>query len=216
MAEETESNQLTVEPVMENISEKIHSHDSSSSSDSDSNHGKPASPSSVKAKIYRLFGRERPVHHILGGGKPADVFLGRNKKISAGFLGGVTAIWVLLTAGNFLTAKPNWQEPPESLHADKIVGAGASASMSERHSGCDLATVPKEIPSSLEIASTPLGEVKISISYNSAIGRPNFQLPTVDELRELMKQRCLQSYKLIDPNFDVFKVLSDMCECIFR
>ncbi|KAE8655204.1 Reticulon-like protein B3 [Hibiscus syriacus] len=200
MAEETESNQLTVEPVMENISEKIHSHDSSSSSDSDSNHGKPASPSSVKAKIYRLFGRERPVHHILGGGKPADVFLGRNKKISAGFLGGVTAIW----------------EPPESLHADKIVGAGASASMSERHSGCDLATVPKEIPSSLEIASTPLGEVKISISYNSAIGRPNFQLPTVDELRELMKQRCLQSYKLIDPNFDVFKVLSDMCECIFR
>ncbi|MBA0605165.1 hypothetical protein Godav_017769 [Gossypium davidsonii] len=95
MAEETESKQSAVESVMEKISEKIHGHDSSSSSDSDSDHEKPASPSSVKAKIYRLFGRERPLHHVLGGGKPADVFLWRNKKISAGVLGGATAIWVL-------------------------------------------------------------------------------------------------------------------------
>ncbi|KAA3458787.1 reticulon-like protein B5 [Gossypium australe] len=108
MAEETESKQSAVESVME----KIHGHDSSSSSDSDSDHEKPASPSSVKAKIYRLFGRERPLHHVLGGGKrttsklsfhfsflffkfPVDVFLWRNKKISAGVLGGATAIWVL-------------------------------------------------------------------------------------------------------------------------
>ncbi|MBA0757940.1 hypothetical protein Gotri_020983, partial [Gossypium trilobum] len=95
MAEETESKQSAVESVMEKISEKIHGHDSSSSSDSDSDHEKPASPSSVKAKIYRLFGRERPLHHVLGGGKPADVFLWRNKKISARVLGGATAIWVL-------------------------------------------------------------------------------------------------------------------------
>ncbi|TYH10240.1 hypothetical protein ES288_A07G163300v1 [Gossypium darwinii] len=91
MAEETESKQSAVESVME----KIHGHDSSSSLDSDSDHEKPASPISVKAKIYRLFGRERPLHHVLGGGKPADVFLWRNKKISAGVLGGATAIWVL-------------------------------------------------------------------------------------------------------------------------
>ncbi|XWS76951.1 hypothetical protein CRYUN_Cryun01aG0222000 [Craigia yunnanensis] len=96
MAEESETKQSTVESVMEKISEKIHGHSSSSSdSDSDSDHEKPASPSSVKAKIYRLFGRERPVHHVLGGGKPADVFLWRDKKISAGVLGGATAIWVL-------------------------------------------------------------------------------------------------------------------------
>ncbi|KAK6285721.1 hypothetical protein POUND7_011900 [Theobroma cacao] len=105
MAEESESKQSTVESVMEKISGKIHGHDSSSSSDSDSDHEKPASPSPVKAKIYRLFGRERPVHHVLGGGKPADVFLWRNKKISAGVLGGATAIWVLfeLIEYNLLT-----------------------------------------------------------------------------------------------------------------
>ncbi|XVF21515.1 hypothetical protein REPUB_Repub12eG0096500 [Reevesia pubescens] len=115
---------------------------------------------------------------------------------------------------DFSTGKSNWQEPPESLHADDIVGAGASASMTERSTSFGLATVPDEIPSSLEIASSPVGEVKISLSYNSALGKSNFQLPSIDELRELMEQRCLRSYKLIDPNFDVIKILNDMCECI--
>lgn len=72
------------ESLIEKITEKIH--DSSSSSDSESE--------PVKSKIYRLFGRERPVHKVLGGGKPANVFLWRNKKISAGVLGGATALWV--------------------------------------------------------------------------------------------------------------------------
>ncbi|CAK9176933.1 unnamed protein product [Ilex paraguariensis] len=82
-----------VETVMEKISEKLHGHDSSSSdSDDDKNHSSPVA--SVKTKIYRLFGREKPVHKVLGGGKPADVFLWRNKKISAGVIGVATAIWV--------------------------------------------------------------------------------------------------------------------------
>lgn len=92
MAEHEEN---PAEPPMEKVSEKIHDHDSSSSSSSDSDNEEPAAQSSVKAKIYRLFGRERPVHQVFGGGKPADVFLWRNKKISAGVLGGATAIWVL-------------------------------------------------------------------------------------------------------------------------
>ncbi|KAG4173975.1 hypothetical protein ERO13_A11G092850v2 [Gossypium hirsutum] len=87
MEEESESKQSTVESVMGNIIGKIHDHDSSS----DSDHKNPSSPSSVKAKIYRVFGRERPVHHVLA----ADLLLWRNKKISAGVLGGATAIWVL-------------------------------------------------------------------------------------------------------------------------
>ncbi|WCJ22687.1 Reticulon family protein [Euphorbia peplus] len=104
MAEHTEN---PTESMMEKISEKIHSHDSSSSSDSDSDSDKkkPSSPASVKAKIFRLFGREKPVHHVLGGGKPADVFLWRNKKVSAIVLGTATAIWVLfeLIEYHFLT-----------------------------------------------------------------------------------------------------------------
>ncbi|MBA0769368.1 hypothetical protein Gotri_018107, partial [Gossypium trilobum] len=86
MAEESESKQLTVESVMGKIIGKIHDHDSSP----DSDHKNPSSPSSVEAKICRVLGRERPVHHVLGA---ADLLLWRNKKISAGVLGGATAIW---------------------------------------------------------------------------------------------------------------------------
>ncbi|CAA0842545.1 Reticulon-like protein B5 [Striga hermonthica] len=88
------------ESLVDKISDKLHgsSDSSSSSSDSDSESQKepaPPSPSSVKEKIYRLFGRDKPVHKAFGGGKPADVFLWRNKKISASVLGVATAVWVL-------------------------------------------------------------------------------------------------------------------------
>jgi len=62
-----------LESVMDKITEKFHGGDSSSSSDSDDEKKKGSSSASaaeaVKAKIYRLFGRERPVHSVLGGGK---------------------------------------------------------------------------------------------------------------------------------------------------
>ncbi|KAJ9147120.1 hypothetical protein P3X46_029318 [Hevea brasiliensis] len=57
--------------------------------------------SSVTSKFNRLFGREKPVHHLLGGGKSADVLLWRNKKISASVLSGATLIWVLFEWLNY-------------------------------------------------------------------------------------------------------------------
>ncbi|THG06740.1 reticulon-like protein B1 [Camellia sinensis] len=83
------------ESAMEKITEKLRGDDSSSSSSSDSDDVNTSPASSLKSKVFRLFGREKPVHKVLGGGKPADVFLWRNKKISAGVLGGATAIWCL-------------------------------------------------------------------------------------------------------------------------
>ncbi|KAF7833431.1 reticulon-like protein B8 [Senna tora] len=49
---------------------------------------------SVSSQFNRLFGRQKPVHHLLGGGKSADVLLWRNKKISASVLTSSTAfLW---------------------------------------------------------------------------------------------------------------------------
>ncbi|XP_042403061.1 reticulon-like protein B6 [Zingiber officinale] len=53
------------------------------------------SASAEKAKVFRLFGREKPVHHVLGGGQAANLILWRDKKISAGILVDATAIWVM-------------------------------------------------------------------------------------------------------------------------
>ncbi|KAK7292739.1 hypothetical protein RJT34_15591 [Clitoria ternatea] len=78
----------TGESLFDKIADKIHGHDSSSDSDSDKK------DSSIKNKVFRLFGREKPVHSVFGGGKPADVLLWRNKKISAGVLAGATTVWI--------------------------------------------------------------------------------------------------------------------------
>lgn len=82
------------ESIRGKIEEKFRDHDSSSSSDSDDGKSEPSS-SSAKSRINRLFGREKPVHQVLGGGKTADVLLWRNKKISASFLVVATVIWIL-------------------------------------------------------------------------------------------------------------------------
>jgi hypothetical protein len=65
MAEHKEEESL-VESVMDKISDKLHGRGGSSSSSSDSDGERTAD---LKAKIYRLFGREKPVHSVLGGGK---------------------------------------------------------------------------------------------------------------------------------------------------
>ncbi|KAI3735357.1 hypothetical protein L6452_14852 [Arctium lappa] len=91
-----------VDSVKEKISETFHGDDSSSSSsDSDGkNKGKgkgkkSLSVSPLKEKVNRLFGKEKSVHELLGGGKPADILLWRNKKSSICVLGFATLIWAL-------------------------------------------------------------------------------------------------------------------------
>ncbi|KAL7107013.1 hypothetical protein ACP275_06G027000 [Erythranthe tilingii] len=91
-AGEHEKHESVAESVMDKITEKFHGSDSSSS---DSDNDIKSSATAVKTKIYRLFGRETPVHKVLGGGKPADIFLWRDKKTTGCVLGVATAIWVL-------------------------------------------------------------------------------------------------------------------------
>ncbi|OEL22501.1 Reticulon-like protein B1 [Dichanthelium oligosanthes] len=102
------------ETLMEKLADKLHvgGKDGSSSDSDNDERPRPSAPpapaaevkpsfsdsaatAAAKAKVFRLFGREQPIHKALGGGKPADVFLWRNRNISAGVLGGATAIWIL-------------------------------------------------------------------------------------------------------------------------
>jgi hypothetical protein len=73
MAEHKEEHESVMESVMDKISDKLHgdggSSSSSSDSDDDKKKGSSSAAAAAKAKIYRLFGREKPVHAVLGGGK---------------------------------------------------------------------------------------------------------------------------------------------------
>ncbi|KAF5754259.1 hypothetical protein HanXRQr2_Chr17g0789191 [Helianthus annuus] len=81
--------------IMDTLSDKHQSHSSGSF------FSEEKSPPSVTAQINKLFGRQKPVYNILGGGKSADVLLWRNKKISASVLCGATAVWVLFEWLNY-------------------------------------------------------------------------------------------------------------------
>jgi hypothetical protein len=67
MAEHKE--EPVTESLMDKISDKFHGGDSSDSDDEKKKTKGSSSAADMKAKIYRLFGRERPVHSVLGGGK---------------------------------------------------------------------------------------------------------------------------------------------------
>jgi len=58
-------------------------------------------PPPVSVAFNRLFGREKPVHNLLGGGQSADVLLWRNTRISGSVLAGATVIWLLFEWLNY-------------------------------------------------------------------------------------------------------------------
>uniref|UniRef100_A0A1D1ZFK5 Reticulon-like protein n=1 Tax=Anthurium amnicola TaxID=1678845 RepID=A0A1D1ZFK5_9ARAE len=49
----------------------------------------------------KLFGRQRPLHALVGGGRVADVVLWRDKRVSGGILVGVTAAWLLFEVAEY-------------------------------------------------------------------------------------------------------------------
>lgn len=79
------------ESFVEKIEDRFHHSSSDSDSDNEKHH---PPPQSLKSNVYRLFGRDQPVHKVFGGGKSADIFLWRNKRSSAIVLGAGTALWL--------------------------------------------------------------------------------------------------------------------------
>ncbi|XP_022953599.1 probable inactive histone-lysine N-methyltransferase SUVR2 isoform X1 [Cucurbita moschata] len=112
--------------------------------------------------------------------------------------------------------KPDGQVAQASLPSDGSNKGDGMETSCKKITGSELATVTEEVHPNLEIASSPLGEVKISLSCDSAFGRPDFHIPSRDAVIKYMEEKCLQSYKIIDPTFSVMKLLSDMCECFLE
>ncbi|XP_059626084.1 probable inactive histone-lysine N-methyltransferase SUVR2 isoform X2 [Cornus florida] len=123
--------------------------------------------------------------------------------------------------GNTLNGNDSIREldGPEALVSQSVgeeKNGSVPASPSETRTNSELATINDESSANLEIASSSFGEVKISLSCNSALGKPDFHMPCLDEVLKLVEDKCLRSYKLLDPNFSVKKLMKDMCECFLE
>ncbi|KAJ4888768.1 Histone-lysine N-methyltransferase SUVR2 [Raphanus sativus] len=78
-----------------------------------------------------------------------------------------------------------------------------------------LATTLEE-SSTLELASSETGEVKINLRFSPATGGSSLHVPTMEELRRAMEDKCLRSYKILDPNFSVGRFMGDMVTCFLE
>ncbi|KAF3950047.1 hypothetical protein CMV_024154 [Castanea mollissima] len=115
----------------------------------------------VTNQLNRLFGRQKPVHNLLGGGKSADVLLWRNKKISATVLIGATAIWVLFEWLNYHFLTLLFFALVLGMLA-QFIWTNASGLLNRSQSKVPRLVLPKDI--FVEIA------VKIGAEVNHALG----------------------------------------------
>ncbi|PIA36247.1 hypothetical protein AQUCO_03400271v1 [Aquilegia coerulea] len=105
------------------------------------------------------------------------------------------------------TGQANIEESMTSKdNQDGISGRGCKAATSS-----ELANVP-DASKSFEIASSPFGEVKISLTCNQALERPDFRMPSLDAVLNAVEDRCLRSYRILEPNFSMHKLMEEMCK----
>nr|KAJ0191188.1 hypothetical protein LSAT_V11C800425300 [Lactuca sativa] len=112
-----------------------------------------------------------------------------------------------LTNGDASTYN-NLETEPDSESVDK------SNHVHETSNGNELIGIPNETTAKkVDIASSSSGEIKISLCVN---GKTKLSATSVDTLLKTMEDKCLKSYKLLDPSFSVKKLMKDMCECFLK
>ncbi|XP_041990293.1 probable inactive histone-lysine N-methyltransferase SUVR2 isoform X1 [Salvia splendens] len=80
----------------------------------------------------------------------------------------------------------------------------------------ELELASSQFASNLEIASSPLGEVKISLSCNLPLVRPDSDMPSLETVLQLVDDKCLRSHKTLGPNFSVMNILKEVCQCFLN
>lgn len=82
--------------------------------------------------------------------------------------------------------------------------------------GLELISVPEASPTNIEIASSASGEVKLSLNCTSALHRADFHIPSLDAVLKLVEDKCLKSYKIVQPTFTIMRLMQEFCQCFLE
>lgn len=63
-----------------------------------------------------------------------------------------------------------------------------------------------------EVASSPKGEVKLSLVCNSP-QQSSFSVPKFNEVVKVVEDECRKSYRITEPSFSLMKLMKELCEC---
>ncbi|KAL0370404.1 UNVERIFIED_CONTAM: putative inactive histone-lysine N-methyltransferase SUVR2 [Sesamum angustifolium] len=80
----------------------------------------------------------------------------------------------------------------------------------------ELAIFSGQRSSDIEIASSPSGEVKISLICRLALERPDFNMPSLETVIKSVEEKCLRSSKTFDPSFSVINLMKEICQCFLK
>ncbi|KAK6937728.1 WIYLD domain, partial [Dillenia turbinata] len=100
--------------------------------------------------------------------------------------------------------------PSQSMNGEEC-NVGPPSSPSKKKTSFELANVSED-NAKLEIGSSLSGDVKILLSCD----RPDFHVPSMEEVLKSVEDKCLRSFKIIDPNFSLMTVMRDVCECFLE
>ncbi|KAI3449818.1 hypothetical protein Pfo_006483 [Paulownia fortunei] len=113
--------------------------------------------------------------------------------------------------------KENYGPEPAALQSvSEKETADGTATLDESRNNGELAMISGECSSTLEIASSPFGEVKICLSCELASGRPDFHMPSLEALLQSVEDKCLRSPKTLDPYISLLDLMKEMCQCFLK
>ncbi|TKY61352.1 Histone-lysine N-methyltransferase SUVR4 [Spatholobus suberectus] len=68
----------------------------------------------------------------------------------------------------------------------------------------------------ITIASTRLGEVKVSLNCDFALGQPNFSIPNLDVVMKFMDKKYLNSCNTVGTQISMAELLDDLCRSYLK
>ncbi|KAG1354014.1 Histone-lysine N-methyltransferase SUVR4 [Cocos nucifera] len=102
-------------------------------------------------------------------------------------------------------------------HADRRGKRTVTDAVGNNISPSNLSSVQEKSSTNVEIASSAMGEVKLSFTCDTgALDRSDFHMPSIEALCKMVEDKCLRSYKILDPNFSLMNIMKEMCQCFLE
>ncbi|XP_059297613.1 probable inactive histone-lysine N-methyltransferase SUVR2 [Lycium ferocissimum] len=121
------------------------------------------------------------------------------------------------SSGNASRRRSETSEPLAiELRGGRNAGEEITNSSNGVATGRELVEVQDRCYSDVDIASSLSGEIKVSINCDPARCRSDFHMPSLESVLKMVELKCLKSYKILDPNFSVKKLMNDVCECFLE
>lgn len=81
----------------------------------------------------------------------------------------------------------------------------------QKDTGSEVSSLLERFSGNIDLASSNMGEVKLSLTYSYDC--PDFKMPSIESVFKMVEDRCLRSYKILQPDFSLMNLMKEICHC---